>query len=167
MQPDTEIPVFEAVLVPHRSLSRRGMRILMSVIALICVVNATVFIRMGAWPVGGFTGVELLLALVLLNVNARAVRASEMVLLAPSGLRVVRTDAQGRRSEIRLPAFWLNAVLEERPGRVPGLILSSRDRQVEIGRALGEAEKRDFAVALQTALHNWRNPRFDNPQLAD
>jgi hypothetical protein len=35
-----------------------------------------------------------------------------------------------------------------------------------VGSCLGAAEKRELAAALEDALHRWRNPRFDNPQLA-
>jgi hypothetical protein len=42
----------------------------------------------------------------------------------------------------------------------------ARDFSEEVGRCLGEAEKRDLAAALDAALHRWRNPRFDNPQLS-
>ena len=49
----------------------------------------------------------------------------------------------------------------------PGVaaVLTARDIRVEIARSLGEDEKRDLADALGEALHRWRNPRFDNPQL--
>ncbi len=36
---------------------------------------------------------------------------------------------------------------------------------MEVGRSLGETEKRDLAAALQEALYRWRHPRFDNAQL--
>jgi uncharacterized membrane protein len=167
MRAEAETPSFEAVIVPHRSLSRRELGLLFAAIALICAVDAAIFVRVGAWPVGAFTGVELILAAVLLRLNARGARASELVLLIPSGLRVVRTDPRGRRTERALRADWLNVVLEERPGRVPTLLLTRRGEQEEIGAALGEADKRDLATALDRALHDWRNPRFDNPQLRD
>jgi len=160
-------PIFEAVIVPHRSLSRRGLRILLGVIVLVCTLNAAAFVAIGAWPVGGFTGVELLLAALLLRLNALSARASEMVLLTGDALRIVRTDQKGRRVELAFSPAWLTVTLEERPGRVPGLWLIPRGRQVEIGRSLGEAEKRDLAKALDDALYRWRNPRFENPQLAD
>lgn len=153
--------------MPHRSLSRRGLRVLLGVIALVCTVNAAVFVSIGAWPVGGFTGVELLLAALLLRLNATSARASEMVLLTEEALRIVRTDPKGRRVEQVLAPAWLTVTLEDRPGHVSGLWLSLRGRHVEIARSLGEAEKRDLANALTEALHRWRNPRFDNPQLAD
>jgi hypothetical protein len=35
----------------------------------------------------------------------------------------------------------------------------------QVATALGEREKRDLAAALRAALHRYRNPVFDNPQL--
>ena len=159
--------LFEAVIVPHRSLSRRGRWLLLGAIAAMCTINATVFIVIGAWPVGGFTGIELLLASVMLSINARAARATEMLMLSPSQLRIVRTDIRGIRTERTLPPGWLQVVLHERPGRVPALLLVTHGRQEEVARSLGEAEKRDLAGALEAALRRWRNPQFDNPVLQD
>ncbi len=159
--------MFEAVIVPHRSLTRRGRRILLGAIAAMCSINATVFICIGAWPVGGFTGIELLLAAVMLSINARAARASEMLMLSPSGLRIVRTDQNGGRTERTLSPAWLQVELRERAGRTPALLLLSHGRCEEVARALGETEKRDLAGAIAEALDRWRNPRFDNPQLRD
>jgi uncharacterized membrane protein len=159
--------LFEAVIVPHRSLSRRGRNILLGAIATLCGINATVFISIGAWPVGGFTGIEVLLATVMFSIHARAARASEMLMLSPSSLRIVRTDIRGVRTERTLAPAWLQVVLHERPGRVPALLLVSHGRQEEVARALGETEKRDLAGALDAALHSWRNPSFDNPQLRE
>ncbi len=157
--------LFQAVIVPHRSLSARGLRRLLIVICTMCIASASVFVWMGAWPVGGFTGIEMLLAALLFRLNARAVRGSEVVLLTELGLRVMRTDPGGQKRELLLQPAWLNVILEERPGRVPGLLLMARHTRVEIGRALGEDEKRDLAQALAGALDRMRNPRFDNPQL--
>ena len=46
-------------------------------------------------------------------------------------------------------------------------MLSRHGVSEEIGRALGEAEKRDLAASLARALHRARNPVFDNPQLRE
>ncbi len=159
--------LFQAIIVPHRSLSPAGLKRLLAVICVACSASAGMFVWLGAWPVGGFTGIELLLAAFLFRLNGREVRGSELVMLTGSGLRVVRTDPRGRRSEITLSPAWLNLLVEERPGRVPGLLLVARDIRVEIARSLGEDEKRDLAEALGTALDRLRNPRFDNPQLRE
>jgi uncharacterized membrane protein len=157
--------VFEAVIVPYRSLSPRGLRIL---IAAICLLSALMVLRfwlIRAWPVIGFSVIEIGLAVFLLLLNARRARASELVLLSESSLRIVRTDLRGRRREQVMRAGWLNAVLEESPGKVPRLVLVAQGLREEIAASLGEAEKRDLWAALRDALYRLRNPEFDNPQL--
>jgi len=158
-------PVFEAVIVPHRSLSPYGLRWLVGVICVLSFGISTGLWFIGAWPVIAFNGAEVGLALVLLRRNALAVRGCEMLLLSDDGVRVVRTDAAGRRVERRLQSAWLRAQFEERPGRNPALWLSDRGGRMEVGVDLGEAEKRDLAVALRAALYRQRHPVFDNPQL--
>lgn len=156
---------FEAVIIPHRSLTRAGLQWLVGFICLLSTMISVGLWFIGAWPVIGFNGAEITLAVVLLRRNARAARASEMLLLSDDGLRVVRTDMAGRRVERRLQPAWLRAELEERAGRAPALWLSDRGGRMEVGAELGEAEKRDLATALAAALHRHRNPVFNNPQL--
>jgi uncharacterized membrane protein len=157
--------LFEAVIMPHRSLSPRGLSIL---IAVICLLSGLIMLRfwlIGAWPVAGFGVAEIGIAIFLLRLNAIRARACELVLLSEDALRIVRTGRTGRREERRLAVGWLNVVLEERPGRVPKLLLVERGLREEIAATLGEAEKRDLWSALKQALHQVHNPRFDNPQL--
>jgi uncharacterized membrane protein len=157
--------LFEAVIIPHRSLSPRGLRIL---VAAICLLTGLIVLRfwlIGAWPVAGFGVIEVGLAVYLLRLNAQRARTSELVLLSHDALRIVRTGRAGRRDERMLPVGWLNAVLDEQPGRVPRLLLVARGVREEIAATLGEAEKRDLWSALREALHAARNPRFENPQL--
>ena len=162
-----EPALFEAVIVPHRSLSPRGLRLLLAAIAGLCGLIALRFVLIGAWPVIGFAVVEVGVAILLIWLNAVRAQAREIILLDAAGLRVVRTDRHGRRQERCFSTAWLNVVLAEVPGRVPRLLLTARGTREEIAASLGEDEKRDLADALQAALHRTRNPRFDNPQLAE
>ncbi len=163
----TDEPIFEATIVPHRSLSRRGMMLVVGAISTLSAGVSAAFWWLGAWPIAGFGGAEVALAVGLLRLNARASRACEMLLLSERGLRVLRTDMHGRRTERLLPAAWLKVVVHERNGRVPGLYLVGGGRHEEVGAALGETEKLSLAEALRAALHGFRNPRFDNPQLRE
>lgn len=156
---------FEAVIIPHRSLSRAGLRWLLGFVLLLSSGISVGLWLIGAWPAVLFNVAEITLAGLLLRRNARAAQASEMLILSDAGLRIVRTDMGGRRTERLLRSGWLNAGLEERPGRAPALWLSDRGARMEVGAELGEAEKRDLAEALRAALHRLRNPVFDNPQL--
>ena len=89
---DCEATLFEAVIVPYRSLSRRGLAILMVVIGLLCALIVLRFWLIGAWPVAGFGVVEVGLAIYLLHLNASRARASELILLSTNALRIVRTE---------------------------------------------------------------------------
>jgi uncharacterized membrane protein len=122
---------------------------------------------MGAWPVLPFTALEVGLVLLMLRLNNRQARASELIALSEDQLRIVRTDPSGRRREVVLPSGWLSVALEERDGRVPRLLLRRHGLSEEIARALGETQKRDLAASLTRVLHRVRNPVFDNPQLRD
>jgi uncharacterized membrane protein len=157
--------VFEAEVTPYRSLSPRGLRIVIGLVCAVSLCTTTLFWRLGAWPIAGFNGGEIALAMVLLRAHGLSRRQREVLLLSGAALRVLRTDARGRASEHSLPPFWLTVTLQERPGRVPGLLLSARGRQLEVAAALGEPEKRDLAEALAAAVHRLRHPVFDNPQL--
>jgi uncharacterized membrane protein len=158
---------FEAVIVPHRSLSRHGLRALSAILAGLCALIGLRFWWLGAWPVLAFSGPEIGIAIFLFYLNARRARACELVTLHDDHVRIVRVSPSGQRHESSLPSSWLNVVLDEQPGRVPRLLLSTRTARAEIGAVLGEDEKRDLAKALEVVLHDARNPRFDNPQLRD
>ena len=125
------------------------------------------FWMLGAWPVLPFSVIEVGLVLLMLRLNTREARASELILLTETELRIVRTEPSGQRRVRVLPSGWLSVSLLERDGRVPRLVLRRHGVSEEIGRALGEAEKRDLATSLERALHRARNPIFDNPQLRD
>jgi uncharacterized membrane protein len=158
---------FEAVITPHRSLGRRGLRTLVGAILVLSGVITAGLWFLGAWPAVGINGIEIVLAITLLRWHARQARACELLVLRDSGLTVVRVDAGGRRQEHVLPAAWLRVMLEERQGRTPGLFLLTRNARIEVAQVLGEEEKRDLAAALRGAIERWRSPIFDNPQLRD
>jgi uncharacterized membrane protein len=165
--PYRETNRFEALIIPHRSLSPRGLRILAGSLVVLTALIALRFWFLGAWPIVAISGPEIALTLFLLHLNIRQSRARELVMLTDETVRIVRTDPSGARRRIELPTAWLSIALEEAPGRVPRLLLRNRTDFQEIGRALGEDEKRDLAAALRSALHDARNPRFDNPQLRE
>jgi len=58
--------LFEAVVAPSRSLSRRGLTLLTIALLMAALAMGVVFLTIGAWPVLGFTGLELILVIGLL-----------------------------------------------------------------------------------------------------
>ena len=158
--------LFEAVITPHRSLGPRGLRWICGFLGFLSLLVSTGLWFAGAWPVIGFTGLEVLLAIFLLLRHAAVKGDSEVLMLSDDGLRIVKTR-RGVRTEMAVPAGWLRASLEERPGRIPALLLRSRRFAVEVATTLGEEEKRDLALSLRQALERQRSPMFDNAQLRE
>jgi len=162
----SQAPVFEAVIVPHRSLKRKGVAVVVGVISALTASVALRFWLLGAWPVVAFSLVEAPLIFVLLAVNVRRARASERIMLNTEEFRVIRIDPAGRRKQDSLPSAWLRIDLNDAQG-VPHVMLSSRGRGCEVGSFLHQPEKLSLFRALRDALHRLKNPRFDNPQLRD
>ena len=159
-------PVFEALIVPHRSLTRKGV---MTVIAVLTVFSAAValrFLLLGAWPVAAFSLLEIPLVCGLLAVNVRRARASELIMLTAQEITVIQTDPAGRRKQMSLPSAWLRVQLDAGRG-IPRVMLSSHGRDCEVGAFLHEPDRLSLFDALRDAVHGVRNPRFDNPQLRD
>lgn len=158
--------LFEAVSHPPAGLSRGGLRMLCMLVALAAAIPAVLFTLLGAWPILGFLGLEVALVLGLVCLHRRwSAAARETVMLTEARLVVRRADGRGGQEMHELEPFWARLSVEERPGTVPTLRLTSRGRQVEIGRFLSEDERRDLARALEAALRRYRDPVFDNPQL--
>jgi uncharacterized membrane protein len=164
--PVAPTPVFEALIVPHRSLTPVGVTTLIGAIVFVSLVTGVRFGLLGAWPVAVFSFLEIPLVVVLLALNMRQARASELIMLTTEVLTVIQTDPGGRRKQISIPAAWLRIDLHEDRG-VPRVILSSHGRHCEVGAFLHERNKVSLFEALRDALHRSKNPRFNNPQLDD
>jgi uncharacterized membrane protein len=162
----SEAILFQAVSSPPAGLSARGMRWLCGLGTAVAAVPAVLFAVLGAWPVLGFLGGEVLLVLGLVAIHRRWSRgAVETVLLTEGRLSIRRADGRGGQEAAELEPYWTRLVLAERNGTSPVLTAHARGRQVEIGRFLSAEEKRALAAALEGALRTYRTPRFDNPQL--
>ncbi|MDD2878127.1 MAG: DUF2244 domain-containing protein [Acidiphilium sp.] len=159
--------IFEAILTPHRSMGRRGMFVVFGVMAAGSLLVTCLMYFLGAFPVIGFNGADLILAIVLYNMNMRGGRASEVILLTNERLTITRTTPRGQRNEISMAPGWLRVQLDENTGSNPILSIVNRDTRHIVGTALGEAERRDLAEALKAAFARLRSPRFDNPQTRD
>ena len=57
---DPQPELFSALLTPHRSLNRTGFIVLMVFLSVVSFVAGLAFLLMGAWPVLGFFGLDIL-----------------------------------------------------------------------------------------------------------
>lgn len=153
LETSMDAAVFDAVLTPHRSLGRRGFRLLLLAVALASTAMSIPFYLLGAWPVVGFFGVDVALLYVMFKINYRDARLFERVTLTPVALRVSRVARRGRRLEWRFNPLWVRLARQEHEEfGLLRLALVQRGDEVEVARCLGAAEKADFANAFARAL---------------
>lgn len=161
-QSPAEAKIFAARLRPHRSLDRRGVSFLLGAVAIMSAAVSLPFWLMGAWPVVGFFGVDVLIVAIALRANMRAARAYEDISLSAIELEVAKVSARGARCEWRFNPVWVRLEKEEHEEfGMQRIALVSRGRELEIGAFLGPDAKasfaRDFGLALSEAR---RGPRF-------
>jgi uncharacterized membrane protein len=152
-EPRVDPALFAARLTPHRSLSRAGFLLLMAVLGGVSFAAGMVFLVLGAWPVFGFFGLDVLLVYWAFRANYRDARAYEDVMVTTSELRVRKVSPRGQVSEWLFNPVWakLDYEIDEEFG-LQRLYLVSRGRRLPIASLLPPQEKESFAAALAAAM---------------
>jgi uncharacterized membrane protein len=145
----------DTVLQPHRSLPPRGFAILMAVLGGLSLVAGISCVLIGAWPVFGFFGLDVLLVYVAFRLSYRGARLREIVRLTEGSLTVERISPRGDRRRWQFEPYWLRVGFEDReePGPVT---LASHGRTLVVGSFLAPEQRRNLAAALRAALARWR-----------
>jgi uncharacterized membrane protein len=162
--PQAQPELFSALLTPHRSLNRTGFLVLMGLLSVVSFGAGLAFLLMGAWPVFGFFGLDVLVIYWAFRVNFRRAQATEEILVTPSELRVRRVSHRGRVAEFVLNPLWvqLDQKIHAEFG-IERLYLVSRGRRLAIASFLNPDEKASFAKALTAALQDARRGPTYNP----
>jgi uncharacterized membrane protein len=148
-----EPTLFSAILTPHRSLSAGGFLIVMAAIGGLSFAAGITFLVLGAWPVFGFFGLDVLLVYLAFRVNYRSATAFEEVSVTGSELKVRKVTHRGQVTEWTLNPVWvqLDREVHEEFG-LQRLFLVSRGRRFPIATFLSPGEKASFATALGAAI---------------
>jgi uncharacterized membrane protein len=159
-----EPTLFAAQLTPHRSLNRIGFLALMGFLTLVSFAAGVAFWLMGAWPVFGFFGLDVLAIYWAFRINFHRAQALEEITITPSELRLRRVSHRGHQVEWVFNPLWVQ--LDQKTHAEFGiekLYLVSRGRKISVGSFLGADEKASFAKALTAALHAAKRGPVFNP----
>ncbi len=156
---------FHAVLYPHRSLSRAGFLIVMGIMAGVSLIIGTVFLLMGAWPVFGFYGLDVLLVYLAFRWNYRQGRLREIIRLNDTELEIIRVLPGGRQQRFVFVPYWVRIELDDPPDHDSYIHLRSHGQDTIIGAFLTPEERTDLVSALRAALRD--QARGASPASAD
>ena len=150
-QPDPAL--FSAILTPHRSLGTRGFVIVMALFTSLSLIPGVLFVMLGAWPVAGFLGLDIVLVYLAFRANYRSAAAYEEITLTLTELKVRRVSHLGWAREWTLNPLWIRLVREgDEEFGLQRLYVASRGRMFQIANCLAPVERESFAAALSTAI---------------
>lgn len=151
--PDVGAPLFSAVITPNRSLGRTGLVMVIGLIGTVNLVSATVFLTVGAWPVSGFLGLDVLAVWLAFRAYGRKARAKELVTLTSDELLIRRVSPKGEARDERFNPYWVR--LKRHVVEDEGLVrldIVSHGKASVIAGFLSPREREGFAEALEAAL---------------
>jgi uncharacterized membrane protein len=145
---------WQAVLMPHRSLSKQGFLMVMSLVVVVNLLIGGWFFAIGAWPVAGFAGLDVLLLWWALKANFADARRMERISITDHELVLDQLRANQVPLQQRFVRRWVNVVLEEDTERelIGRLILVSGSMRISVGEFLAPEERKSLAHALRSAL---------------
>jgi uncharacterized membrane protein len=151
--PAAEPTLFSAIITPHRSLSSTGFVVVMTLVGGLSFIGGMFFFLLGAWPVVGFLGLDVLLVYWAFRANYRAAAAFEEVTVTPSELRVRRVSHRGKVTQWTLNPLWTQLDREKHEDfGLLKLFLVSRGKKLPVANFLSPPERESFAAALSSAL---------------
>lgn len=156
-QSDSAEPCFfDAVLLPHRSLEARGFLLMMAVIIAVSFAAGLFFTSLGAWPIGGFFGLDVGLIWLAFRANYKAAASYERVRLTDRDLTIEQAPAGRRPCLHRVEPAWVRVEMDDPPDHDSELSVSSHGRRLVFGRFLSPDERLALALALRRALDQRR-----------
>ena len=156
LSPASSPVLLDIVLYPNQPLGTTGFAVLMGAIVAVSAGLGAAFMAIGAWPVSGFFGLDVLLVYFAFKTAFRRARRAEFIRLDGARLLVAQVDPGGRRREWQFDPGWARVTLEEQPRPHGRLLIGSHGRQVTIGTFLNGDERREIAEALRGALCAYR-----------
>ncbi len=151
---NTDREPWSITLTPHRSLSRRGFIAVMILIAGLNLVAGSIFYAIGAWPVVGFMGLDVLVIWWAFRRNFADSEEAERILAEGDTLTLQRLSKSGAVTAAAFNRRWVKVELEHDEERelIGRLFLRSHGQSHEIARFLGADERLSLAKALRRAI---------------
>lgn len=130
---------------------------LMLLLGAVNFAVGVMFLMMGAWPIIGFLGLDVLLVYIAFRSNYSAAAAHEIVDLTPDLLRITRVTAKGERKFFDFNPYWVRLHVTNGPEGSTSLKIALHGNEFEFGSHLNHDERRDFASVFKGALARARS----------
>jgi len=142
-------------IYPHRSLSKTGFKILMLFITILCLGGGIIFWQLGAWPVFGFLGLDILLVYFAFKINYNRGNIYENLKIVSQKIRVSRSFPSGKLQVWDLDPHWTKVEIIKKHNNV-NLLISSEGKVVSIGSFLNNFDKEKLLETLNHSINSYK-----------
>ena len=149
----------DAVLEPPRSLSTRGLNRVMLILGVFSAVFGLGFLLVGAWPVVGFLGVEILALWLVFRWSFRAQTARTYVRVTADEVDVRKVDGWGRERRASIASHFARVEFDRTATGPNALRLATSRTAYPLGEFLTPRERETFARRLMQAISDARRER--------
>lgn len=154
-------PIYmDAQITPNRSLSDRGMKVVLGIVIAFNALVALFLLVLHAPVVLPFLGLDVLGIWLALRASARAARRVERVHVTAEAVTVSREDEKGARTIWTSPTAFTRVEVDQPGEHDTRVRLMIHRRRLTVGRALSPDARMDFADALREAIRAARNERW-------
>ena len=146
----------DVTVLPYRSLSKKGFRTLMLIVSAIFFVIGVFFWYIGAWPVFGFLGLDVLLLYYAFKINYKSGEITESLKLIKENLQITRNFPSGTEQKWNLEPYWTKVEISNPRINHYNLIVKSKEKVVMIGSFLNYYDKKRLMKKIEDALQNYK-----------
>tara|TARA_Y100001960_G_scaffold228989_1_gene240122 strand:+ start:586 stop:939 length:354 start_codon:yes stop_codon:yes gene_type:complete len=117
---------------------------------------------MGAWPVLGFMGLEIILIYIAFKILFGRSESYEHILLDKDKLKIFYNKKNKTLKKIELEPTWLQVKIEDIYKNKDVLTLSSHGKKIVLGNFLIPEERLKLAKKIRYGLNEWKNQYSTN-----
>ena len=147
-------------IYPNKSLTKRGLAILMAFFLLPVLLIGSYFSIKGAWPVAGFLGLELLFIYYAFKVSFANNEIYEHIILDEDKFKIVFYVRKQVIKSISIEPTWIKVNLGYLKNNSRFLSIRSHGKNNFIGRFLSANEMEIIAKKITYGLHKWKRKNY-------
>jgi uncharacterized membrane protein len=149
----------DAVIKPNRSMSRRGLHVVLGLLIVLNLMVAMFLLLVGAPLALPFLGLDVLAVALALRASFRAAERAERIQVTAEAVTVSREDEKGARVIWTSPTAFTRVGVDQPGEHETRVRLMMSRKRLTLGRALSPPERVDFAQALERAILKARSER--------
>ncbi|MGJ3231945.1 MAG: DUF2244 domain-containing protein [Oceanicaulis sp.] len=153
----------DAEIRPNRSLPNPAFYALMIAFGVVSFIAGLAFFLLGAWPVIGFFGLDLLIVFAAFKLSYRDGRRLETIQITGEEIRVARRTPFGHHTAFRVPLAWTRVELNGEGEPDVQARLHHKGRNLIIGAMLSPKEREALAEAVRVAIDKARRGGAQDP----